>query len=69
MLNHLKWRYSYGRQCYRRKYAKTELLLPVKSDGALDEDYMGKMVEAAHHWALIRAAFTQQSPLPFKPKE
>jgi len=59
MLNNIKWRYSYGRQCYKTKYAKTEIVLPVKNDGALDEDYMGKMVETANHWPLVEAGFTQ----------
>jgi type I restriction enzyme M protein len=58
MLNHIKWRYSYGRQCYKTKYAKTEIILPVKDDGSLDETYMAKMVEAANHWLLVRAAFS-----------
>jgi type I restriction enzyme M protein len=60
MLNHIKWRYSYGRQCYKTKYAKTEIMLPVRDDGTLDEGYMGRMVEAANHWPLVEAGFNQQ---------
>jgi hypothetical protein len=60
MMNHIKWRYSYGRQCYKTKYAKTEIMLPVKDSGALDEDYMEKMVETANHWPLVEAGFSQQ---------
>jgi type I restriction enzyme M protein len=60
MMNHIKWRYSYGRQCYKTKYAKTEIVLPVKANGALDEGYMAKMVQAANHWALVEAGFSQQ---------
>ena len=29
MINQMKWRYSYGRQCYKRKFAKTEIVMPV----------------------------------------
>jgi type I restriction enzyme M protein len=58
MLNHMKWRYSYGRQCYKTKYANTEIVLPVtRSSGALDDDYMRRTVEGANHWPLIQAAF------------
>jgi hypothetical protein len=60
MLNHIKWRYSYGRQCYKTKYAKTEIVLPVKEGDELDQDYMEKMVEAANHWPLVEAGFNQQ---------
>ena len=53
MMNHVKWRYSYGRQCYKTKYAKTEIWLPVKASGDLDEEYMVNMVERANHWNVI----------------
>jgi hypothetical protein len=28
VLNHQKWRYSYGRQCYKAKFARTAIFLP-----------------------------------------
>ena len=56
MMNHMKWRYSYGRQCYKTKYAKTEIWLPVHN-GRLDEKYMSNMVEQANHWSIIEASF------------
>lgn len=57
MMNHMKWRYSYGRQCYKTKYAKTQITLPVVGDGSLNEDYMRKMVEKANHWKVVKASF------------
>ena len=56
MMNHTKWRYSYGRQCYKTKYAKTEIWLPVHN-GMLNEEYMSNMVEQANHWRIIEASF------------
>jgi type I restriction-modification system DNA methylase subunit len=69
MMNHIKWRYSYGRQCYKTKYAKTEIVLPVKANGTLDEDYMAKLVQAANHWPLVEAGFSQQGHLAFLGKK
>ncbi|HEY5208006.1 MAG TPA: hypothetical protein VIJ42_01035 [Stellaceae bacterium] len=58
MLNHQKWRYSYGRQCYRAKFMATELWLPVqqqKGSDALDEPYMRSIVERGGYWPVIEA--------------
>ena len=57
MMNHAKWRYSYGRQCYKTKYEKTNIWLPVLSSGQLNEGYMANMVEQANHWAIIKSSF------------
>lgn len=54
MMNHTKWRYSYGRQCYKTKYAKTHIFLPRQSNGFLDEDYMERVVKQAGYWQLIK---------------
>ncbi len=53
MINLVKWRYSYGRQCYKRKFAKTEIVMPVKK-GVLDVDYMKAVVESAGYWPLVK---------------
>ena len=58
MMNHMKWRYSYGRQCYKTKYKKTKIWLPVMSNKNLNEKYMGNVVEQANHWSIIEASFT-----------
>ena len=57
MMNHMKWRYSYGRQCYKTKYAKTEIWLPFEK-GRLNERYMSNMVEQAKHWRIIEGSFS-----------
>ena len=35
MINQVRWRYSYGRQCYKTKFAETEIILPIKENGEL----------------------------------
>ena len=52
-MNHMKWRYSYGRQCYKNKYEKTDIWLPINSSGKPNEKYMSKIVEQANHWSII----------------
>ncbi len=56
-MNQLKWRYSYGRQCYRTKYAEAEIVLPVDADGDIDWQYMRDVVANTKHWPLMRAGF------------
>jgi len=56
MINEVKWRYSYGRQCYQTKFATTKIMLPVKGL-SLDEDFMQSAVECASYWKLVKAAF------------
>ncbi|MCJ7503654.1 MAG: N-6 DNA methylase, partial [Acidobacteriia bacterium] len=62
MMNHINWRYSYGRQCYKTKYAKTEVPLPVDQEGGLDHEFMAKMVEQANHWRMVAASFELADP-------
>lgn len=56
MMNAVKWRYSYGRQCYMGKFANTEILLPVKETGELDEEYMEAMTKGAKYWRWVENA-------------
>lgn len=56
MLNRQKWRYSYGRQCYRGKFGATKILLPVTETGEMDEGYMSTLVENTSYWPVIRDA-------------
>ncbi|HEV8605864.1 MAG TPA: N-6 DNA methylase [Tepidisphaeraceae bacterium] len=60
MLNFVKWRYSYGRQCYKTKFAATEIMLPVTANDELDEEYMAYIVEEAPYWHLVKAVFDKQ---------
>jgi type I restriction enzyme M protein len=59
MINEVKWRYSYGRQCYKAKFATTNIMLPVKNS-ELDEDFMQSAVESASYWKLVNAAFLNE---------
>lgn len=53
MINKVKWRYSYGRQCYKKVFARTEIPLPINADGKLDEAFMEKTVTAAPYWKAL----------------
>lgn len=64
MMNHMKWRYSYGRQCYKIKYAKTQIMLPVTCDQNLNEDYMHSLVSQANHWEIVKSSFFIQEDIP-----
>ncbi len=57
MLNSQKWRYSYGRQCYKVKFSTTKIQLPIMDDGKLDESYMKTVVENTDYWHLVKVAF------------
>ena len=61
MIDQVKWRYSYGRQCYRGKFAVTEIVLPTKNGGKLDEGYMEAVVKSTPHWPLVNGAFSDAS--------
>ena len=45
MINETKWRWSYGRQCYKGKFQKTQIYLPVNSEGGIDEYYIEAFTE------------------------
>lgn len=52
MLNHQKWRYSYGRQCYQTKFEQVRINLPVR-DGNLDEVTMRGFVTDTSFWHVV----------------
>lgn len=52
MLNYQKWRYLYGRQCYKGKLVGLKIPLPYK-DGHLDEDTITKWVESQKYWDIV----------------
>ncbi len=56
MLNRQKWRYSYGRQCYKTKFGSIEIVLPVTETGEIDEAHMSTLVENTSYWPIIRGA-------------
>jgi type I restriction enzyme M protein len=51
-LNTAKWRYSYGRQCYKTKFAGTEVFLPV-TNTVPDESFMETMVNNTTYWPFV----------------
>ncbi len=50
MINREKWRYSYGRQCYKTKFAKTQIYLPINEDNHIDEIFIQKIVKNTSYW-------------------
>ena len=57
MINKEKWRVSYGRQCYKTVFAKTNIFLPVNERKELDRDYMKKMVSESYNFDFIKSIF------------
>ncbi len=60
MMNRVKWRYSYGRQCYMTKFAKTEILLPVTNLGEIDTEYMESQVINKKYWKLVESVINAE---------
>jgi hypothetical protein len=50
VLNKIKWRYSYGRQCYKGILQKAILSLPITSKDEVDEDYLEAMAKNQPYW-------------------
>jgi hypothetical protein len=53
MINWTKWRYSYGRQCYKTKFESTNIYMPVDKKGEIDEKYIEKVVKNSYGWDVI----------------
>ncbi|WP_226530840.1 hypothetical protein [Metabacillus niabensis] len=53
-LNSEKWRWMYGRQCYKKKFAKTIIPLPTKKD-KIDEDTIENIVKSTWGWEMIES--------------
>jgi len=51
LLNKSKWRYSYGRQCYKGSFEKTVIDLPIINGDNLNEDYMETVVTKQPYWS------------------
>lgn len=54
-LNKFKWRFSYGRQCYKRIFSKTVISLPTNKNKEIDEDFMEKIVKNCYGWNEIES--------------
>lgn len=55
LLNKVKWRYSYGRQCYKGNFEKTVIRLPIVEDGQIDEGYIENIVTSLPYWEAFKA--------------
>lgn len=57
MLNFQKWRYGYGRQCYKAKLEASRMDMPVDGNGDLDEDIMEAFVKGTSYWPHVERVF------------
>lgn len=53
MINQQKWRYGYGRQCYKAKLGAMTIAIPWRNSG-LDEDAMGRVVEGRPYSSFVQ---------------
>ncbi len=53
MINNQKWRYSYGRQCYKEKLSALSIQVPMR-DGHIDEAAIETIVERQPYWPYVR---------------
>ncbi len=60
-LNREKWRWSYGRQCYKNRFSRTEIYLPLKKDelikdsNIIDEDIIENLIIQQWGWEYIKS--------------
>ena len=59
MINHQKWRYSYGRQCYKEKLSALTIQLPWRNEH-IDETAIRTIVERQPYWKTISSQFGQE---------
>lgn len=52
MINLQKWKFSYGRQPYKRVFSKIKVMLPTKYND-IDEDYIEKLIKNCYGWEII----------------
>lgn len=55
MINREKWRWMYGRQCYKTKFSSIKINLPINSTGIVDEGLISGLVSSRWGWGLMRA--------------
>jgi len=63
LINKEKWRWMYGRQCYKTKFSSTIIKLPVNSKGELDETLIKQIVVSRWGWKFINSYLTRQNIL------
>lgn len=57
LINRVKWRYSYGRQPYKRIFQKATISMPIDDNNNIDEDYMESIVKSQQHWDHFESNF------------
>jgi hypothetical protein len=55
MINKEKWRWMYGRQCYKTKFSSTNIKLPSKRSGKIDENEIHKIVTSRWGWNFLNS--------------
>lgn len=60
MVNREKWRWRYGRQCYKTKLSSLSIQLPINSDGEIDETFIEKVVIPRWGWGFIDSYLRSQ---------
>lgn len=53
ILNGQRWRYSYGRQCYKAKFETMTICLPVTDSGDVDETIINQIVRNTAYWSQL----------------
>ncbi len=54
VLNAEKWRFSYGRKCFKEKLSQTLIKLPVTKKGELDHSSMSEVVTQLPYWGYLQ---------------
>jgi len=52
-LNLVKWRYSYGRQPYKRIFQKTVITMPILKARQIDQNYIKNLVNSQPYWQAL----------------
>lgn len=50
IFNLQRWRYSYGRKCFREKMARLQVYVPIDEKGEINEEVIEKIVANTTYW-------------------
>lgn len=57
ILNQERWRYSYGRKCFRQKLSQLEIYVPINEYGEMNEEAIEKIVSNTTYWNYLSQKF------------
>lgn len=57
VINSEKWRYSYGRKCFKEKLSQVNLSLPIANNGEPDEKIIEEIVRNTSYWHFLYNCF------------